>query len=189
MMANRAERAHPRPTHLKKPQRGQRQRAHNSAVIWPHDLPLLLSHWPNNCYTLCYATSRPPMIGIPNSSYHRNSSEIVFFKYQRLFISYLWLCQIWLFSQRLAVMIFLTTGCFVCLMKTDVTCFPILKRNILFQTFHNSIFLWMLTCSGKNVSFCTKKSKYIPFGDVSKVFYLTIFVCPCTTPHLLCFVL
>lgn len=64
MMANRAERAHPRPTHLKKPQRGQRQRAHNSAVIWPHDLPLLLSHWPNNCYTLCYATSRPPIIGI-----------------------------------------------------------------------------------------------------------------------------
>lgn len=116
MMANRAERAHPRPTHLKKPQRGQRQRAHNSAVIWPHDLPLLLSHWPNNCYTLCYATSRPPMIGIRNSSYHRNSSEIVFFKYQRLFISYLWLCQIWLLSQRLAVMIFLTTGCFVCLM-------------------------------------------------------------------------
>ncbi len=93
------------------------------------------------------------------------------------------------FPQRLAVMIFLTTGCFVCLMKTDVTCFPILKRNILFQTFHNSIFLWMLTCSGKNVSFCTKKSKYIPFVDVSKVFYLTIFVCPCTTPHLLCFVL
>ncbi len=73
------------------------------------------------------------------------------------------------FPQRLAVMIFLTTGCFVCLMKTDVTCFPILKRNILFQTFHNSIFLWMLTCSGKNVSFCTK-SKYIPFVDVSKVF-------------------
>lgn len=30
MMANRAERVHPRPTHLKKPQGRQRQRAHNS---------------------------------------------------------------------------------------------------------------------------------------------------------------
>ncbi len=159
MMANRTERAHPRPTHLKKPQR-KRQRALNSAVIWPHDLPLLLSHWPNNCYTLCYATSRPPTIGIQTwaSGKELISQEIIWkCVFQISTIVHFIPLTLSIFSQRLAVMIFLTTGCFVCLMKTNVTCFPILKRNILFQTFHNSIFLWMLTCSGKNVSFCTKK--------------------------------
>lgn len=140
-MVNRVERAHPRPTHPKNPQRGQRQRVHKStarpSAIWPHDLPLLLSHWPNNCYTLCYATSRPLRIGIQtwpsgkNSSFPQQEStwSCVFF-----FSSNSNDCSFHIVPRRLLSKdspswFSKQPGCFVCLMKSDVTCFPILKEH------------------------------------------------------------
>lgn len=144
MMANRAERAHPRPTHLKKPQGRQRQRAHNSTPT-PQWTDLTRDSHMTCLYSLPIDQTTVTLCAMQHQdhlwlAFRRGSAgnslflleEFIIWShvFQIAMIVYLISQWLWLFSQRLTVMIFLMTGCFVCLMKTDVTCFPILKEHL-----------------------------------------------------------